>query len=431
MRTFTESQQRALQSGWPHLREIEEVRSKKTPAERAAAVIDRVDPPGAVSWDEGAARAFLRAHRLTAGRVRDKDVAALDAESPLTAEEYVELLGAWGRKDRYGFVFEEVVLLGEALLGPDVAVQAVCDWVDGLSRSRRSKAEPAGRMFGGALTSPDFMAYLVGFPALRAAASARDRLAGTRDALPDGGRLRALLDLVLDGADAARAHRIDRLQGLHFAGDDPTLMLEVSARDRKHASLTPRLAWLAGPASLEHYAERMSSGLPAWYQGQAVEHFGVFAEPEVLPLMSALAGRSRTKRKALSWFAEHADFVGVHQQIAASLPEYDAIVDALGGDLPDPPPPLDQDGLDDALAALLDETAAALREGQDPLPVLRGALREHTDLRARADLGPDPRAAHFFTVDGVNDGGLMERLGPDWPRWDAVMDALRTLQTAL
>ena len=61
----------------------------------------------------------------------------------------------------------------------------------------------------------------------------------------------------------------------------------------------------------------------------------------------------------------------------------------------------------------------------------RGTTLHWVKVLGHSDDVINDRADELATVDGVNDGGLMERLGPDWPRWDAVMDALRTLQTAL
>ncbi len=411
MQTFDPTDAERLDRGWPHLIELGSRSSKKSSAERAAALITRVDPPGSAVWTPAVARAYLRGHGLGVSKPKPAQLAAMDGELDWAEGELASCLGAWLRKDRYWFHFEQLLLAAEALEGASAVIGAVCDWLESATPARWGKGG-LSTFFGKARTTPGCVAFLVGFPLLRVGVDApeRERLRSVRDGGPEGSTVRGLLDLVLDGGDAARRHGVRHLFGLHFAGDDPALIREVSATDRKHASLSPRFAWLGGPEVLLHFIERVDAGLPSHYQSRAVDELGIFAVPEVLPLMAALAGKKRTERKALAWFEKHAEFVLEHRAVLEATTNGPEILGMLGAPLPEEPPRLSGPELQVALGKLLRETAAALADGADPVAALSRALTQYTELRAQADLDPDPRAGHFFMLDGTADVGPLPEL---------------------
>ena len=149
MRTFTDEQQRAFAHGWPHLRVLGRAKSSKSPAQRAADVLGRVDPPASVAWTREVALAYLRGHAVRPGKVGPAVLETMGREAELDRAELVELVRAWARQTRYWFVLEHLVLVAEALLGPDATVDALCDWLGERERAR-AQARSLGATFGSA-----------------------------------------------------------------------------------------------------------------------------------------------------------------------------------------------------------------------------------------------------------------------------------------
>lgn len=428
IRTFDPADAERLATGWPHVRAFSNAKSKKSPEERASAVIGRVDPPASVAWSREVAQAYLRGHALRIGKHSAADLTTLRGSEPLDDAELAACLAGWLGKGRYWFHFENALLLAEQLVGSAKVVDLVCDWLDARSASGW-KGGHLDSMFATARTTPHCIGLLVGFPLLRVPADApqRARLTEIRDAGPADTTLRQLLDLVLDGGAAARRLGVRRLQALHFAGDDPQLITEVSANDPLFSTLTPRFPWLGGRPVLAHFATRMAGSLPAYFMGRAVDEFGVFAEPEVLPLMAALANHKRTASRATKWFAAHADFVAQHQAALAEVPNGDEILRSLGnvGSAPPPEPKsLTREQLEAELGALLQRTADTYRSTSDKVVCLKKALREYDELRSLAGLDPDERAGHFFMLDGTSQvGPLPELLSLDEAGSEELADA--------
>ena len=315
----------ALAEGWPHVRALRTSGSKKPAAARAARVLTKVDPVNVV-WTREVALAFLRGHGLGFRTPKQAQLEAIDADSPLDERGFVAILEGWTRRDRYGFHYEHLVLLGEALLGPDACVRAICTWLEGLSRKRRAAKTSPRLLFVRALTEPLVVAYWVGFPLGRAEdpAPLRARLEAFRSGCPEGSSLAGLLGLVLAGAETVERLGLDVLAVCHFV-DDPAVVRRCSAASRRYASLSPRFIWLGGAPVLDDFAERARAGLPSWYQSRAVEELGVFAEPEVLPVMAALAERKRMQKAAHRWFADHAGFARRHWDRLVDAPTADAL----------------------------------------------------------------------------------------------------------
>ncbi|MCB9679674.1 MAG: hypothetical protein H6737_31495 [Alphaproteobacteria bacterium] len=417
----------ALREGWPHQRALVTAKSKKSPEERAAAVIGAVDPVS-VAWTQEVALAYLRGAHLGRKKPTPAELERMKGPEALGADELDAVLDAWGASRPYWFHLEHLVLLAEALVGADATVSAIARWLE--RRSPRGwGADAIGTTFGNAMTTPASLAFLVGFPLMRATdpAARRDELEAVRAKGPVGSTASLLLGLVLDGAGAARAAGVRHLFGLHFV-DDADLIREISSTDRMYSSLSPRFAWLGGPEVLGHLVERARTGLPPWYATRAVDELGVFAAPETVDLLAVLASKSKSKSAALKWFAAHADFADTHRDRWASTPAAAEIAGVLGGaPAPKPAKKLGLTELRARTADLLRATAAAWRAAPDPaarVACLRDATREYADLCALAGLDPDPRAGHVFCVDGAGDAPpVPEILGLDGDATDAFCDA--------
>ncbi|MEZ4321676.1 MAG: hypothetical protein R3F61_29650 [Myxococcota bacterium] len=427
METFQPSVVTDLRQGWPHRRELVTAKSKKSPEERAAAVIGAIDP-GSATWTREVALAYLRGAHLGRTKPTPDGLARMQGPDSLGPDELDAVFDAWQKSRPYWFHLEHLVLLTEALVGPDATVSAIARWL-GRAGTVAWGREDLGTLFGNAMTIPASIAFLVGFPLLRAAdpSARRAELEAVREAGPAGSTAVLLLGLVLDGAPAARAARVRHLFGLHFV-DDPELIREISMKDRMYASLTPRFPWLGGPEVLAHYVERARTGLPPWYATRMVEELGVFAVPEVVDLLAVLATKSKSKSAALKWFAAHADFADTHRERWVSTPgaaEIDAVL--AGAPAPAAPKRLSQTDLRARTADLLRATAGAWRAAPDraaQVACLREATRAYADLCALAGFDPDPRAGHVFCVDGAGDAlPVPEMLGLDVAGTEAFCDA--------
>ncbi|MCA9489697.1 MAG: hypothetical protein KC621_07225 [Myxococcales bacterium] len=426
--------QQRLEQGWPHVRTLETVTSKKSAAERAAGVLTKVDPSSMV-WTPEVARAFLRGHHLRARNPTPADLAAMAGAEELDADEFLALLPKWAARARYQFVFEHVVLLAEALLGADAVVEAVARWLGSLPPSGWGPPLLAAS-FSAALTDPHMMAYYVGYPALRASPRARERLAEVRDAAPSGTLGARLLDLVLGGADAVRRNGgLRELAACAFVTDDPALVASISSSDRRFASLSPRFVWLGGASVIDDFVARAETGLPPWYLARCVAELGVFAEPAVVRLVGVLAGKKKAESAALGWVREHAAFVDANLDQLEGLPATDAIRAAVAGaPIPEPAPTLTRDELASGTDALIEETArrwSAVEGRTERIGVLREAQAAYADLMASAGFPPNPRAGHVFCVDGGRRAAALPTiLGLDLEAtmellelWDAAEDA--------
>lgn len=318
--TFTTEQSEALARGWPHV--ITLVDSAVEPVPLAVELLKRVDSKS-VRWSRPLAEAYVRGHGVGAGKPSGKALAAMEGP-PLDAAAFAELLPLWLRRDRYRFQWTWLLLAAEALIGPDAVVDGVVDLFAGFT-TRRWTAERPAMLFKRALTSPAYLGYAVGFPLLRAGADRRAALAAVAERGPEGSSGRVALELALHGATAAQAHGIDLLAALHFADDQPDYLRSCSAHARLDASLSPRFAWLGGTPVLKDFARRFDTRVPPHQASELVGQFGVFATPEVLPVMLALVRASRSRRKALAWFDAHEGFAAEHEAVWRDLEGADRV----------------------------------------------------------------------------------------------------------
>jgi hypothetical protein len=317
MRTFAAAHAEQLAGGWPHRRALVAATlgtsqgSGKRPEQRAAEVLSRVDP-SAVIWTPEVALAYLRGHELRPGEIRPDQLATMAGPAQLDVDELASRLRSWAGRSRYWFVFEHMILLAEALVGADGVVDTICDWLATLERGHDSRVG-LGPTFGAALTGPSSLAFLLGFPLLRASADRRDRVRELRARFAPESLVARLLSLVLDGAAGARDLGVDQLFACAFVDDDPELLATVAAGEFRFASLSPRFVWLGGTPLLDHFCQRATKPLPAWYTWRFVEEFGVFAEPGTVALIATLAGKRPCRAAALEWFRVHPEFARAHR----------------------------------------------------------------------------------------------------------------------
>jgi len=226
------------------------------------------------------------------------------------------LIEGWCTRSRYWFVVEHVVLLLEALIGTDAAFTAI---VDVLERAESSawRGHDVGGLFGNALTHPTHaMGFLVGFLLLR---THDEGLRARLVALHAGGRprttLHMCLDLALNGAEAVRRAAPQHLFAAHFVTDDAEVVQSLSASAFMHASLSPRFAWLGGPAVHADFVRRAEArgGVPAPRAKQFIDEFGTIRSPQTVALMMVMAKRKATRKRTLAWFEAHRTYVNEHR----------------------------------------------------------------------------------------------------------------------
>ena len=311
--SFSPEQNRLYARGWPHLRTlVDKHKLDKKPDDAVRKLFDEPDPTFGVEWPREVAHRFVRVLAESKGTPGWEP--AFAKPGPITEVEARALIDrllhpAISRPQLQAIDF---LLLVEAMVGTEVVTDAI------LRRFERYapkdwQHDNLRNAFFTALVAPVALpaAYYLGFFLLRVPDSTRKKYRARVEALlkaaPADRPLHVAFDLVLNGSEAVRRHRVKALCACHHVEDDPMLVRQLSQHDEHVFSLSPRFVHLGGPDVLDHFAER-AKALPRWATVRFTEEFGTIKHPKIIPIMLTLSGKKTAKDAPLSWFFAHSDF---------------------------------------------------------------------------------------------------------------------------
>lgn len=323
--TFERETQEKLSRGWPHVRELG--RGRGDPIAAASKVLGGVDPPARVAWTPLSAAAYLRGAGASARGTPPEVAERMAREGAIDEDEARELARLWaGVRNPYLYKLEEAVLLFEALLGTERALDVLAG---ALEAQDRKGGDPLALFFARAMTdASQATLYYLGYLRLRHPdrAAATERLRGlAKGASP---AMRDTLAVVLGEGATARASGF--LCAAAFVEEDPDLVRALSAGERMHFSFSPRFVHLGGASVLADFARRAREGVPPWVAARLMDA-GVFRDPAMVDLMVALAERKKHRKLALEQLAAHRDYAREHAErwANASAETREAIDQAL------------------------------------------------------------------------------------------------------
>ncbi|GAC1572021.1 MAG: hypothetical protein NVS3B20_24010 [Polyangiales bacterium] len=303
--------------GFPHMRFlIDDPQSDADAAAEAAAALER-EWEVEVTWPRKVAERLAR-YCLVKKRWgldgKPHVAAALNDRRPIREEEARAMIA---EELNYPEAHDDrsLILLLEALVGPDVVLDAAVSNLEKLPESVWFSMENHLSEFASTL----------GFTLLRvpedAARAFRTRLSVLekqwRDADPDGdGGLPIVqgLDLALHGRAGAErsAYRVDEVvvsSWLVHVLDDPDYVAERAAVSGATEPPDPRITFLGGASVL--VGERR--GIKAHRRhAELVDLFADIRLPEIVPLMLEMSATSKAKKQATAWFVANAAFAKPH-----------------------------------------------------------------------------------------------------------------------
>jgi hypothetical protein len=315
-----------LARGWPNVAElVDDGKTDKAAAKAAMKAYGAIDPVHYTVWSRGVLVRLLRATnaaldaKATAYDARQAEMTELAQKAagdgaPLTAAEAVDALHRMFAKSTeiYPFQTDAFVYGVEAIAGTDAVVDAIAEEIAG---AKNKPSNPAIHM-----------AAATGFLLLRASPAAVKRARVALDAAlgrvpkkrtSEWGEYADALDLSLHGTAAVRRATasakwcaLDGWRGLigrpdiEYA-DDASLVRELVAKAPADASMSVRVAYVGGVATLANLSARK---WPARQMPAVVRDFGMIRAPEVVELMLSLVGKSSVKDAPMQWFKDHASY---------------------------------------------------------------------------------------------------------------------------
>jgi hypothetical protein len=299
--------------GWPHLYELAKGHPDDADPAASALAIAKGVPTRSV-WPEATAHRLARA--LSRGGHSDmKDnplpdyLEMLARPEPVTAEEARELLesGFHRRPHR----IERLILICEALVGPDAVVQGTLEALADL---------PPERVHGNQTNVGHRGLIVLGLVLLRLKPSDRDRRLAEWQRLLDGWTTvsKGPGNPIVDVSRAVLAPRDFMMSdGPHFHFDDTAATVAWRAAMRGEPTDAdypdPRHVFLGGDEvyrmELEVWPKYANSLNPAGeVHPVIVERFGRIKSPMTVELMLQLANKSKARKAAKAWLAAHADY---------------------------------------------------------------------------------------------------------------------------
>lgn len=323
--SFTPEQDLKFALGWPHMKELVDGHPDDAEPEKAArASLENDYPDIRLAWPRQVALRLARFHStplvhdysnvnpetglpgLTAAAA-----AALADATPLSADEararIAEMFTEQGSRS-FSNRIEGALYLLEAFVGPDAVLDAAVTALCGYSPERVLNA---GRSLRDAPLA-------IGMLLLRVPEAERARQMARLEELfqkSSGsgivGELLGPLDAMLHGAAGIRSawpgYRIHVL-------DDPGLVAEGrrSKPNDVYGDLPdPRIVFLGGEAAYEverRLWKKYDFLKPAVAWPLIVERMGEIRSPITVALLLELSALPKSKKQALAWFAEHADY---------------------------------------------------------------------------------------------------------------------------
>ncbi len=311
---YSPEQDLAFALGWPHMRHLVE-----GGADDDASLVEAAR---AIAAPTRTAKIAPRLARLLAfgiypdgkgGVLLEHEGKKVAPAGPMSEDEARRIVSARMKKKNLQVTENDLVLLLEALVGPEPLTDAIVATLEGFGDDELRKRNDAGR----------FYAYYVGFGLLRVRAKVAEKQRARLEAVFARGAkegptdlpsrsLIQMLDVALHGAAGATrsgdrvGDAIDPYDLLHVT-DDPALVRTNVEKQPVDESFTmdARLVFLGGDEVIDVYAKRWSKIKDADEQREIVRTFGEIRSPRVVKLMSALAATSKAKKQAAAWLAAH------------------------------------------------------------------------------------------------------------------------------
>lgn len=300
----------AFALGWPHLRYLVEGHADGAATGEARtrllyAPADGLDVPIEL------APLRVRGHAGfmcdADGKPRASFYEAIADETPFTAEASRAFIHRFFEKPETMGLVAETVLTLEALVGPDVVLEASAEAIDALS-SDLLRAHPDARAQ---------WTRLLGFVLLRALPGtverARARLTSAHARAYESadvfrGSIATALDAVLFGHAATHLRKVD-VEQILVSHDAPASWVrdQVVAREinKWNFSPLPRLVFLGGVELIDYYREHWATLHDAERMRALVALFSEIRSARLWPLMRELAEKSKAKKVAQAWLDAH------------------------------------------------------------------------------------------------------------------------------